>query len=57
MAKKCRDWASDPRVWLALAVVSGVATAIATAYVSQWLGLQNQALRAQLRAEGIEPKA
>lgn len=42
-------------MWLILAVVSGVATAIATAYVSNALRIQNARLKAQLASAGIAP--
>lgn len=58
MAKKCnKDWASDPRMWFALAVVSGVATAVATAYVSRAMNLKAEALRAQIARAGLTPEA
>ena len=54
---KCKDWASDPKMWFALAVIAGVTTAIATAYVSNALKIQNAKLKAQLQSAGIPPEA
>ena len=53
---KCKDWASDPKMWFILAVASGLTTAIATAYVTSYLNIQNQALRAQIASAGIQPE-
>jgi hypothetical protein len=50
---KCKDWASDPKMWVVVGVVTGVATAVATVLVTRTLNLQVAELKAKLQSAGI----
>lgn len=53
MSEKCpKTWHDDPMMWILIAIIAGVGTAIASSIITRNLNLEVQALKAKLQAQG-----
>ena len=48
-----KSWSDDPKTWIAIIMISSVASAVATAYVTRALNLQVAEMKAKLESAGL----